>query len=153
VKADPDRIARIFTAQSMPVLRNAALPLERDGARLWIAGLDSVTEGKPDPEQALKSVPRNEPVVMLVHEPDYADKVVRYLVDLQLSGHSHGGQIRLPLIGPPYLPEMARKYPWGLYRVGRLTLYTNVGIGTIRLPIRWNCSPEITLFTLRAARG
>jgi predicted MPP superfamily phosphohydrolase len=153
VKADPDRIARIFTAQSMPVLRNAALPLERDGARLWIAGLDSVTEGKPDPEQALKSVPRNEPVVMLVHEPDYADKVVRYPVDLQLSGHSHGGQIRLPLIGPPYLPEMARKYPWGLYRVGRLTLYTNVGIGTIRLPIRWNCSPEITLFTLRAARG
>ena len=150
-KADPDRITRVFTAQAMPVLRNAALPLERDGARLWIAGLDSVTEGKPDPERALRGVPGNEPVVMLVHEPDYADEVVRYPVDLQLSGHSHGGQIRLPFFGAPYLPQMGRKYPWGLYRIGRLTLYTNVGIGTIRLPVRWNCPPEITLFTLRAA--
>jgi hypothetical protein len=153
VKADADRITRVFSAQGMPVLRNESLPLERDGARLWIAGLDSVTEGRPEPERALRGVPRNEPVVMLVHEPDYADKVARYPVDLQLSGHSHGGQIRLPFLGAPYLPEMGRKYPWGLYRIGRLTLYTNVGIGTIRVPVRWNCPPEITWFTLRAGRG
>jgi predicted MPP superfamily phosphohydrolase len=72
-------------------------------------------------------------------------------VDLQLSGHSHGGQIRIPFLGPPFLPPLARKYPWGLRQIGRLALYTNVGIGTIEVPIRLNCPPEVTLITLRKA--
>ncbi|HEY6937921.1 MAG TPA: metallophosphoesterase, partial [Terriglobales bacterium] len=72
-------------------------------------------------------------------------------VDLQLSGHSHGGQIVLPVIGPPYLPPLARRYPWGLRRLGPLTLYTNRGLGTITLPLRFNCPPELTLFTLRSS--
>ena len=74
-----------------------------------------------------------------------------YPVDLQLSGHSHGGQIKLPLIGAPYLPPLARKYPWGLRQIGGLTLYTNAGIGTIELPTRIGCPPEVTLITLRSA--
>lgn len=103
-------------------------------------------------DATLKSVPREEAVVLLSHEPDYADEVARYPVDLQLSGHSHGGQVRLPLLGAPWLPEGAQKYPWGLRKVGNLTLYTNAGLGTIRVPVRLNCPPEITLFTLRAPR-
>ena len=151
VKAGPRQVTYIFKDQGLPMLRNQSVPIERDGARLWLAGLDSVSEGKPDPERALQNILPGEPVVALVHEPDYADKLCRYPVDLQLSGHSHGGQIRLPILGAPYLPEGATKYPFGLYKIGPMTLYTNAGIGTIRIPVRLNCPPEITLFTLRTA--
>jgi len=132
-------------------LRNRSVPLERNGARLWLAGLGDVLEGKYDLKQALKGIPKPEPVVLLVHEPDFAGYVKD--VDLQLSGHSHGGQIRFPLLGAPVLPVMGRRYPRGLRRIGPLTLYTNVGIGTIWLPMRLNCPPEVTLLTLRATAG
>jgi hypothetical protein len=69
---------------------------------------------------------------------------------LQLSGHSHGGQIRVPLIGAPYLPPLAHKYPSGLLQLGGLSLYTTRGIGTTFLPLRLNCPPEVTLLTLRS---
>ncbi|HEY7351864.1 MAG TPA: metallophosphoesterase, partial [Terriglobales bacterium] len=71
-------------------------------------------------------------------------------VDLQLSGHSHGGQVWIPGIGAPWLPSLARKYPRGMYKIGQFILYTNIGIGTIRAPIRINSVPEVTLITLRA---
>jgi uncharacterized protein len=144
-------VTAVLRSHSIQVLRNACVPLERDGKRLWIAGVDDILEGKPDLELALRGIPSAEPVILLAHEPDWADHVSRHPVDLQLSGHSHGGQVRLPLVGPLFLPTLAKKYPWGLHQVGRLTLYTNVGLGTIRLPVRLNCPPEVTLFTLRAA--
>ena len=102
-------------------------------------------------DSVLNTLPASDAAILLAHEPDWADYVVNHAVDLQLSGHSHGGQIRLPIIGAPYLPELARKYPWGLHRIGTLALYTNSGIGTIRIPMRLNCPPEVTLITLRAA--
>lgn len=148
--SDAPRIIDAFQAHGIAVLRNRSLPLEPDAGRLWLAGVDDVLVGKPDLDLSLRGIPREEPVILLAHEPDFADQAVRYPVDLQLSGHSHGGQIRFPLIGAPYLPELARKYPRGLRRVGPLTLYTNVGLGTIRIPARLNCPPEVTLFTLRA---
>jgi predicted MPP superfamily phosphohydrolase len=151
--SDPQRIIDYLQSCSIPVLRNRSVPLEQRGARLWLSGVDDVLEGKPDLDLTLREVPQTEPVVLLAHEPDFADRVARYPVDLQLSGHSHGGQIRIPLVGAPYLPELARKYPQGLWRVGRLTGYTNVGLGTIRVPIRLACPPEISLLTLRAARA
>ena len=147
------QVVDVLESHAIPVLRNRSIALERAGKRLWLAGVDDVLEGKPDLQRALSGIPSTEPVILLAHEPDYADYVARYSVDLQLSGHSHGGQIRLPLIGPPYLPTLGRKYPWGLRRIGALTLYTNCGIGTIRVPMRLNCPPEVTLITLRAAPG
>jgi predicted MPP superfamily phosphohydrolase len=150
---DPDRIAAILRAHGFHVLRNHAFPLEENGARLWMAGVNDVVAGADDLGLALQPVPSGEAVVLLAHEPDFADWVPPQRVDLQLSGHSHGGQIVLPIIGPPYLPPLARKYPWGLRRLGPLTLYTNRGIGTITLPVRFNAPPEVTLFTLRAANS
>jgi len=76
--------------------------------------------------------------------------VAGHAVDLQLSGHSHGGQVRFPLLGAVYLPPMARKYPYGLNQIGRLKVYTNRGLGTIFLPVRFGCPPEITLLTLQS---
>lgn len=151
VDADAPRIINTLHSHGLPVLRNRSIPLEQAGARIWLCGLDSVWEGNPDMDVALRGVPSEELVVLLVHEPDYADQAAYYPVDLQLSGHSHGGQVWLPGIGAPWLPMLARKYPRGLHRIGPLILYTNMGLGTIRVPIRLNCPPEITLFTLRSA--
>ena len=97
--------------------------------------------GKHDLKQTLKGVPQAGAVVLLAHEPDYAAYVKD--VDLQLSGHSHGGQIRFPLLGAPVLPVMGRMYPQGLRRIGPLTLYTNVGIGTIWCPCVLTALPKL----------
>jgi predicted MPP superfamily phosphohydrolase len=135
------------------VLRNRAVPLERDGQRIWLAGVDDVLAGGDDLDRTLSGVPAAEAVVLLAHEPDFADQAANYPIDLQLSGHSHGGQVRLPFIGALYLPKLARKYPLGLRQVGRLQLYTNPGVGTLRIPVRWNCPPEVTLIRLRSLPG
>jgi predicted MPP superfamily phosphohydrolase len=146
---DPDRVTSALRAQGIQVLVNQSVPIERDGARFWLSGLDDVLVGTADLDVTLHDVPADEAAILLAHEPDYADQVARHPVDLQLSGHSHGGQVRPPFVGPLYLPDLARKYIWGLYKIGGLTLYTNPGLGTVQVPIRWNCPPEITLLTLR----
>ncbi|MGA8619986.1 MAG: metallophosphoesterase [Candidatus Sulfotelmatobacter sp.] len=151
VKTDPELVTAALESRGIHVLCNCSQPVERDRTRLWFCGLDSL-DRKPKIERALFGVPKNEPVVLLVHEPDFADEASLHPIDLQLSGHSHGGQIWLPGIGAPWLPRYARKYPRGQYTVRALPLYTNVGLGTIRMPVRLNCTPEVTLFTLRAAK-
>lgn len=148
--ADARTVSHALFQAGFQVLSNQAVPLQREGQRLWMAGVRDVVTGGANLDLALRAVPREEPVILLAHEPDFADTAVRYPVDLQLSGHSHGGQICLPLLGPLYLPELGRKYPSGLRRIGPLTLYTNVGVGTIGIPARWNCPPEVTLIRLRA---
>ncbi len=104
--SDPEFIVRCLQANRIQVLRNRSLPLERQGKRLWLAGVDDILEGNPDLDLTIKGIPTDEAVVALIHEPDYARRVVGHPVDLQLSGHSHGGQIVLPLVGPPYLPPL-----------------------------------------------
>jgi uncharacterized protein len=149
VESDPAMVARGLEGHGIPVLRNASRSIEQGGKRIWICGLDSWS-GRPNIELALRGIPENEPVIVLMHEPDYVRVVKKYPVDLQLSGHSHGGQVWLPGIGAPWLPGGARKYPRGRYTVGSLPLYTNIGLGTIRAPVRIGCTPEVTLVTLRA---
>ena len=85
----------------------------------------------------------------LVHEPDYIDRLRRLVpVDLQLSGHTHGGQIRIPGTGAIVLPSWGEVYVEGLYRVGASQVYTSRGIGMVHLPFRFNCPPEVTEITL-----
>lgn len=150
---DPNLITSILHASGIQVLSNQSTAIERAGARFWLSGVDDVMMGNSDLNATLAKVPKAEPTVLLAHEPDYADFVAKHPVDLQISGHSHGGQVRLPFLPPFYLPPLARKYISGLFKVGPLTLYTNRGLGTVGLPIRFDCPPEITLITLRAATG
>jgi len=150
---DPRYVAEVLQAAGIRVLANQSEPIERDGARFWLAGVDDVIGLAADVPKTLQTPPSDEAVVLMVHEPDFADYVSRFPVDFQVSGHSHGGQVRLPLLPPLYLPKLAKKYVRGFHQVGRLTLYTNEGLGTVALPIRLNCPPEITLFTLRRAVG
>jgi uncharacterized protein len=150
---DPVRVTSALEAEGIHVLVNESVSIERDGARIWLAGVDDVIYGIADLTKTLRNIPAGEAVVLLAHEPDFADQASKFPIDLQLSGHSHGGQVRFPLLPPLYLPEMAKKYVWGTYRVGGLTLYTNAGLGTVNLPVRLNCPPEITLLTLRSRAG
>lgn len=152
-EAGSTHIAGLLADHQIPLLRNQSIALERGSSRLWLAGVDDALRGQPDLGLAIGKIPAGEATILLAHEPDFADESSLSPIDLQLSGHSHGGQIWIPGIGAPWLPPLARKYPRGLYKVGKLTLYTNIGIGTIRAPIRINCPPEITLITLRTGRG
>jgi hypothetical protein len=140
----------------IPTLLNSSLPFERDGARLWFAGIRSSTEDFPELHEAMPAlVGPNEPVILLAHEPDYALHAAKYGVDLMLSGHTHGGQIRLPVFGTPgsMLPRGGRLFVRGYYNLDPLQLYVNRGIGTVTVPLRFRCPPEISLFTLQPAES
>jgi uncharacterized protein len=150
---DPDYVMRTLRAQGIYVLGNQSIAIERDGTRFWLAGVYDVLGGTADLGKTLRTVPSGDAVVLLVHEPDFADQAAKFPVDLQLSGHSHGGQVRIPFLPPLYLPDLAKKYVMGTYQVGSLQLYTNAGIGTVDIPVRLNCPPEITLIRLRSKVG
>ena len=150
--SDPARVTGALREAGVNVLNNQSAPIENDGARFWLAGVNDVLGGTADLQRTARGVPKDEATILMAHEPDYADYVARFpFVDLQVSGHSHGGQVRFPFVRPFYLPALARKYIWGLYHIGELTLYTNPGVGTVALPIRLNCPPEITVFSLSRA--
>ena len=151
VAAGADRVTDALNAVSITTLSNQSVAIERDGARFWLGGVDDVLDGSPDLPDTLRGIPSAEAVVLMAHEPDYADYVAGYPVDLQLSGHTHGGQVRIPFLPPLYLPPLAEKYISGLFQIRALTLYTTPGIGTVDLPVRWNCPPEVTFITLTSS--
>ena len=116
---DPDEVTTYLERADITVLRNASLPISRDGGTMWLVGVDDVMEGADDLPSALVSVPEDACKVALIHEPDFADIATRSGIDLQLSGHSHGGQVRIPGIGAIILPGWGRKYWIGLRRVDK----------------------------------
>ncbi len=144
---------------------NGVYTLRRDGAALHVCGVDSVMEGYDRLEEVLEALDDAEPgcAVLLAHEPDFADKTAATgRFDLQLSGHSHGGQVRIPFLKTPYVvpllsrlgfsfvPPLIYEYPSGLYEVGEMYQYTNRGLGVIYARFRLNSRPEITVLTLRS---
>jgi predicted MPP superfamily phosphohydrolase len=151
-ETNADHVTHALQAENIHVLANQSEAIEGNGARIWLAGVNDVLSRTADLSQTLRGVPASEAVILLAHEPDFADHAARFPIDLQLSGHSHGGQIRIPPFPPLYLPPLARKYVLGTYHVSDLTLYTNGGLGTVMVPVRLNCPPEITLLTLRTAK-
>jgi predicted MPP superfamily phosphohydrolase len=140
-----------LVTHGIPVLANSYVPLERAGQRLWLAGIKDALEQRPDLATALPAVRKRdrEPVILLAHEPDFADHALGHDIALILSGHTHGGQIRLPFLPPLLLPEMGRRYVQGLFKLeDGMQLYVNRGIGAVTLPFRFRCPPEITVVTL-----
>ena len=139
-----------LVSHGIPVLRNSALPLERSGQRLWLVGLGSACAKDADPDRAIPAnvLRDKEAMIVLAHEPDILPTVARYGPELMLSGHTHGGQVRVPFLPPAFLPDYGRRYLAGWFRYGSTQLYVNRGIGTIGVPLRLNCPPEITVLTL-----
>ncbi|WP_235550618.1 metallophosphoesterase [Paenibacillus sp. Soil750] len=149
---DVEEVADVLEGGGFRCLRNQGLRIQKGSQSIWIAGVEDMWEGVPNLKAALQSAKKEEWVLLLSHAPDYADVVsAAGGVHLQLSGHSHGGQVRLPIIGALASVPYGVKYPSGLYHIGGnqyLTLYTNRGIGVSVRPIRFMCRPEITVLTL-----
>jgi uncharacterized protein len=147
-------VTEALTTHGIPVLANRYIPLEREGQRLWLAGIEDALEGRPDLSKALPAHrnPDHEPLILLAHEPDFADFAIGRQVSLVLSGHTHGGQILLPFLPPLLLPALGRKYIHGFFNFqDGMQLYVNRGIGAVNLPFRFRCPPEITVLTLQAS--
>lgn len=141
-------VADVLELGGFRVLRNESLLLERGGETIRLTGVEDSTRGKPNIEDSLKVSTPGEFSMLLAHTPDFAFTALKHPVDLQLSGHSHGGQIRLPFRGPLVRVPGAKLFPDGLVRLGsKLQLYTNRGIGVTGLPVRFLCRPELTLHT------
>jgi uncharacterized protein len=147
---DANFVQRELERNGIQILRNQSMLLEQNGAKLCLAGVDSAWQGKPDLRKALLQNRAQAPVLLLAHEPDY---VLHHPPDCnvaaQLSGHTHGGQVRVPGFSPPYLPAMGRRFAAGAYRAGATELYVNRGIGCIGLPVRFAAPPEVTLHILK----
>jgi predicted MPP superfamily phosphohydrolase len=131
------------------VLRNRSAPLPGTEG-LWIVGLESCCDLAENPVQALNGVPLDAVKILLVHEPDYADEAPPGF-SLQLSGHSHAGQIRIPGLPPLHCPAYGKKYPEGLQQAQNHLVYTSRGIGMMGPQMRFCCPPEVTLLTINPA--
>ncbi|AFY94966.1 metallophosphoesterase [Chamaesiphon minutus] len=148
---DAKPVRQAIAKAGVTLLENTIHTIHRQQATLHIAGVGDVFFKQDDLDRVLKQLPATGAAIMLAHEPDFADEVAATRrFGLQLSGHSHGGQIRLPFYDG-YVPDLARKYPIGRYQVGDMTQYTNRGIGTIKVYSRFNCRPEISVFSLVAS--
>jgi uncharacterized protein len=131
------------------VLINQMQRLEIGSGALQVVGIDSSILGKPNIEQSLALVNEDELVIVLTHTPDIALRLPSQKVDWQLSGHSHGGQIALPWIGPIFTPPDARVYTHGKYDVNNIRLDVTNGIGTTGIKARFFANPSIHLFILK----
>ncbi len=135
-------------------LINGVRTLRRGGAELHVAGIDDVMEGRSRLDRVLEELPASGAAILLAHEPDFADVAAATgRFDLQLSGHSHGGQVRIPLLGRAILPPFSQRYTRGLHMVGGMIQYTNRGLGSVDARLRFMCRPEITAITLRERTG
>ncbi len=148
---DPAGVRAVLQQSGIRELENDVVTLRRGPGALHIAGLGDITVGADQLELLLSKLTEDGPAILLAHEPDFADRsAATGRFSLQLSGHSHGGQVVLPRFGPIVRGSEFKKYPIGRYQVGEMVQYTNRGIGTNVFRLRVNCEPEITLFTLRA---
>ena len=148
---DPLLVRQTLESAGVMVLQDDVTVIRQGDAEIYVAGLDSLYAGMPDLSAVLEKLPLESFAILLMHEPDYADQAAATgRFRLQLSGHSHGGQISLPFFGPLALPGYAQKYPSGSYRVGVMEVYTNRGIGMNRFWARFNARPEVSLFVLQA---
>jgi predicted MPP superfamily phosphohydrolase len=148
----PETIREMLCLSGVMDLTNTVFTFRRGGERLHLCGVDDIRHGDVRLDQVIAQLDENSPAILAVHEPDYADvSAATGKFDLQIAGHTHGGQIVLPFFGPPILPGSGQKYYSGLYQVGNMYQYTNRGVGRYELAIRLNCPAEITLFILQSA--
>lgn len=132
-------------------LRNESVRLERAGSRIDLLGIDDYWETSSSLPDALKGLSDRNVRVLLSHNPDINEEIelLGQRIDLVVSGHTHGGQVVLPLVGQPVMPsKFGQKYRVGLVRDGDRQTFTGRGVGHLLVPTRFNCPPEVALITL-----
>ena len=128
---------------------NSGVWVQANGDRLRIAGVDDLWEGKPDLNAALKDTREDESAILLSHNPDFVEGITDTRVGLVVSGHTHGGQIVLPIVGAPRVPsQFGQKYLHGLVKTKFTQVFVSRGVGTVTPPLRFCCRPEIVLLTI-----
>lgn len=146
---DASQVRSMLANCGVKELSNATMVISKGVDRIYLSGVDDVWEEKDRLDIVLDNLPQDGFNILLAHEPDFADiSASTGCFSLQLSGHSHGGQVVIPFLGPPLTPPYAEKYPLGLYRIQKMQLYTTPGLGMVRPYVRFNCPPEISLITL-----
>lgn len=144
-----DETWRAFGETCVQNLTNTGVWLKAGDARLRVAGVGDLWTEKQDLDEALGDTRPDETCLLLSHNPDYVEKITDPRVGLVLSGHTHGGQVQVPLIGAPITPSrFGQKYLQGLVRTPYTQVYISHGVGTIWPPVRFNCRPEIVLIKL-----
>ncbi len=147
-------LARAFRRVRLNLLLDARERLEWRGDRLSLFGVDDLYYGDTNEAALLRDVPPDEPRLLLAHNPDFIGRFIekQLHVDLLMCGHTHGGQIRMPLVGAPHIDSMyGQRYARGLNRHRQIQIYTTRGLGMVGLPVRLACPPEVVLYTLRQA--
>ena len=148
------RINRVLTTkeldrQRIRELTNKGCWIERNGSRIWLCGLDDATIGHPDVSAALRGLLPDAVALALSHNPDVAESLNDPRIRLLCSGHTHGGQINLPFIGPVFIPSaFGRKYTKGLVQAPHCKVFVTTGVGAAFPPLRFRCPPEVALLTL-----
>lgn len=143
-----EQLNRFLQQTDWQVLRNESRPLP-GGSGAWLIGLDDPVTGRDDFDRAMDPVPLDAFRLMLVHTPDVVQAAAQCGTDLLLAGHTHGGQVVLPFLGPPLVPsEYGAEYAWGLYDHGTMRMEVTRGVGLTPPRVRFDCPPEIALLTL-----
>lgn len=147
--ADTVHVRELLARAKIPLLYNEMLPFEHANGRLMLAGLGDWWADEMNEAKAFKGHARKAgvPTVLLSHNPDTKDELAAEPWDLMLSGHTHGGQLSLPLIGEPFAPVRDKRYVRDLHRIGDKWLHITAGVGCLHTA-RFNCRPEISLLTL-----
>jgi uncharacterized protein len=152
---DGQMMADALTSEGIRVLLNESVSLEREGTRIWLAGVDDMMVERNDLPAALAQTVRGEVRILLCHNPLIIREAARAGVDLVLSGHTHGGQINWRLLvgrddhpTARWLRRPSRRLTRGHAQLGSTQLYVNRGLGTVVVPLRYGCPPEITLLEL-----
>jgi predicted MPP superfamily phosphohydrolase len=142
------RVMEMFEPTGIRILENESVEVDIGNDSFWLIGVDDMLLGTSDLAAAFAGVPPDAPRIAMWHEPDFAERMEPYGPFLLLSGHTHGGQVRLPFIGPVATPKFGKRYISGRFVFGDMTLYVSNGIGMYRPPVRFNCPPELVVFTL-----
>ncbi len=146
---DAELVTHLFRGEGINMLVNEGLRFTAHGSSFWLAGVDDYMVGKTDVRAALKGSYPDEMKLLLAHNPIIFREAVRAGVDLTLSGHTHGGQIKVRSDEKRILPQ--RKLKAGLHARKNSQIYITRGIGTVVVPMRYHCPPEISLLELRTA--
>jgi predicted MPP superfamily phosphohydrolase len=143
---DAELVTHLFRGEGINLLINEGVRFEARGTRFWLAGVDDLMVGKTDVSAALRGSTEDEFKLLLAHNPQIVRRAARHNVDLMLSGHTHGGQVKLRDEEKRILPR--RKLSSGLHRRQNTQVYITRGIGTVVLPVRYQCPPEISVIEL-----
>jgi predicted MPP superfamily phosphohydrolase len=149
---DTGEFVRDFQLLGVDILVNENKRICRENESIWIAAVDDPhgyrCDSLPD---ALGGIPNGAFTILLAHSPEIAYSAAQCGIDLYLCGHTHGGQINFPRIGPVFRNSRSPyRMMHGLWRVGEMQGYTTTGLGTSTLPVRYNCSPEAVVFMLQS---